>query len=113
MRVENNKFALWPCPETVKVVFRKWPDGEVIALFPQEPADLQGYICMSYLHVGQHGDASISIVVRQTKLAEQKDYADLLDELMDIGYTCIVIGKRCTGRDDEIRRQKAKEYREN
>ena len=39
MRIENNKFALWPCPETVKVVFRKWPDGEVIALFPQEPAE--------------------------------------------------------------------------
>ena len=38
------------------VVFRRWrdTDGDVIALFPEIPADVQGCCCQSYMHIGQH-----------------------------------------------------------
>ena len=40
------------------VVFRRWKDGgNIIALFPELPADLYGNHCDAYEHVGQHGGA--------------------------------------------------------
>jgi hypothetical protein len=90
--------------EKTKVIFRIWPDGEVIALFPQIAGDSNGYECMSYLHIGQHGGASTQIVLRQTKLARPKEYAPLLRELRRIGYN-VRIAKRCTYRDQQIRQQ--------
>lgn len=38
------------------VVFRRWPrssGGDIIALFPDQPADYQGRYCDAYEHVGQ------------------------------------------------------------
>ncbi len=69
-----------------KVIYRKYRDGEVIALFPQIAADVHGYMCQSYLHVGQHGAAVPSIVCKQTKLATPSEYATLHAELEQRGY---------------------------
>lgn len=66
-----------------KVVFRKFNDGQVIALF-QEPCDDRGNIT-SYMHIGQHAPAS-RFIVHDTKPANPEEYADLHAELLRIGY---------------------------
>lgn len=68
------------------VVFRKWKDGNVIALFPELPADLSGNHCDAYEHVGQHGGADYHGVIQQTKPCSVDDAADLINELGTIGY---------------------------
>ena len=67
------------------VIFRKYRDGSVIALFPAIPADPEGH-CSSYIHVGQHGAADPSHVIANTRPARPDEYADLQDELIAIGY---------------------------
>ena len=85
-----------------KVIFRKWPDGNVIALFPQIVASVNGYLCQSYEHVGQHGAASPGIV-RNTRPAIPKEYKELKKELERIGYNPIVV-KRFTYADFLVRK---------
>lgn len=66
------------------VIFRKFKDGEIIALFPYEiwhRTDI-----MSYLHIGQHGAACYNGVVRTTKPAKPNEFKDLYNELKQIGY---------------------------
>jgi hypothetical protein len=72
--------------QTDTVVFRKWKNGDVIALFPELPADLHGECCSSYEHVGQHGGADYCGVIQQTKPCSVSDAADLAAELRTIGY---------------------------
>jgi hypothetical protein len=70
-----------------KVIFRKWKDtGDVIALFPEQPADCAGRFCNSYEHVGQHGGADYYGVIQQTRPASKKESAPLARELRRIGY---------------------------
>ena len=66
-----------------RVIFRKWHDSNVIALLPNNEANL-GMVDM-YEHIGQHGEGSPSIV-SHTSLAKPEEYADLLEELISIGY---------------------------
>jgi len=71
--------------EVTKVIFRKFKDGQVIALFPYVESS-RGY-CSSYMHVGQHSDADYIHVVKMTKLATADEYADLKNELENsVGY---------------------------
>lgn len=86
-----------------KVVFRKFKEGDVIAMFPQIPSDPQGYFCMSYQHLGQHGGADPAIV-NDTKLATKAEYAPLLKELKMIGYDDLVIAQKMTY-DDFLKRK--------
>ena len=67
-----------------KVVFRMF-NGEVIALFPEEKWSDRGDV-NSYMHVGQHGGADYSGVIRASRKATPKEYADLKAELKSIGY---------------------------
>jgi hypothetical protein len=86
-------------PETITaVMFRKWPKsegGDVIALFPEELADLEGNM-NSYQHIGQHGAASPDLIYH-TKKATPAEYADLKEELESIGYRLRIV-QRDTGR---------------
>lgn len=66
--------------EITEVIFRKFPEGDVIALFPYEISNWKGDI-MSYQHVGQHGDCDYNLIVSKTKLATPEEYADLKKEL--------------------------------
>jgi len=66
------------------VVFRKWPNGDILALFPN--IDDNRGMCSSYEHVGQHGGADYSSCISATKPAAPVEYADLLAELTSIGY---------------------------
>ena len=81
------------------VVFRKYPDGEIIALFPTIPADSYGRYCQSYLHVGQHGGADYQGVIGDTTPARPAEYASLKKEIEGLGYKLRVIRKtpRLTG----------------
>lgn len=65
------------------VVFRKFKDGEVIALFCDSAKDCNPGYVISYLHVGQHGEAAADIG-RTLRLAKPREYAALLAELTDI-----------------------------
>jgi len=73
------------------VIFRKYPNGEIIALFPYEKETR--YYCMSYMHIGQHGGADYFGTVQSTKLATEAEYKPLFDELLSIGYDLNVIRK--------------------
>lgn len=75
-----------------KVIFRKFKNGEIIALFP-ELKEGRGLI-LSYMHIGQHGDASPEIV-RDTKPATREQFTPLYNELTDIGYR-LEVRKRLT-----------------
>lgn len=83
-------------------VFRMFPDGGVIALFPTIPADLQGR-CLSYMHVGQHGAADYQHVVSRTRPASPGECADLVAELTGIGYSVRPV-RRASRRMHEERR---------
>lgn len=65
-----------------RVVFRKWSDGQVIALFPgDETFKLsRGHFCGSYQHIGQHSEADTSLI-QLLKPAAPEEYADLKAEL--------------------------------
>ena len=67
----------------MNVVFRKFPDGEVIALFCDSAKDCNAGNVMSYMHVGQHGEASRNLG-QNLRLATPEEYAPLLRELRAI-----------------------------
>jgi hypothetical protein len=72
------------------VVFRRFPDGDVIALFPYLTAEcLNAWPCQSYMHVGQHGAADPRFVY-DTRPARPHEYAALQAELERIGY-CLAV----------------------
>ena len=71
--------------ERYKVIFRKFKNGDIIALFPEEPFSYTSDLCMSYMHIGQHGAASLEIIF-ETKLAKPEEYKDLKEELESLGY---------------------------
>ena len=61
--------------DQTKVIFRKWPDGDILALFP----DIQehSYFCSSYQHIGQHCSAEYGGCISSTVPATQDEYRDL------------------------------------
>lgn len=80
--------------EITKVVFRKFKDNdEIIALFP-ETAYSRNYTVLSYMHIGQHGEADYTHVINQTSPATEEEYVDLKDELENqVGYNLKVLKK--------------------
>ena len=79
-----------------RVIFKKL-DGEVIALFPELAGDMNPYTtCESYMHVGQHGAASVEL--RNLKPAKPEEYASLKAELESLGYD-LIIARRMTRKD--------------
>ena len=75
------------------VIFRKYRDGETIALFPAMPGGEYG-LCQSYLHFGQHGAADYGHVIRTTKPAASAEYSDLQAELVQVGYDDLRVYRR-------------------
>lgn len=70
--------------ETLQVVFRKFNNEEIIALFPQIKFGCPRYEIMSYMHIGQHEEVNHHAVVQQTKLATENEYQSLLKEIQSI-----------------------------
>lgn len=77
-------------------IFRKFPNGSIIALFPTEPADQCREHCSSYQHTGQHGAASVDLS-HVTTPAAPHEYEALLTELKSIGYDVEVRTRMCEG----------------
>lgn len=75
---------------SLDVVFRVFPEGDVIALFPSEK---ERNLIMSYQHLGQHSLASPELV-RELRPATPTQYAHLLAELKSLGYHLRVEKKR-------------------
>jgi len=92
--------------DKTRVVFRRWRNGDIIALFPQIPADYQGYMCSSYEHVGQHGAANPDVVIAQTTYVGSP-YPPLAEELEQLDYD-LEIGQICTAFDRKQRQQAAR-----
>ena len=72
--------------EKVKVIFRKaenpyTKEYEVIAFFPEIEAN-HGRI-LSYMHIGQHGEADLGFY-HETKKVTEEEYKPLLNELKEI-----------------------------
>lgn len=67
------------------VVFKKWEDGQIIALFPDEPFDIHNEFITSYMHVGQHSGASRDLLYELDD-ASIEEYKNLKEELLSIGY---------------------------
>jgi hypothetical protein len=76
----TKKSSAEPC---IDVVFRVFPAGDVIAIFPSEDYG-RGQV-MSYQHTGQHGGASRELI-KELRSASRKEYGPLLAELKSIGY---------------------------
>lgn len=90
--------------EQTVVIFRKWKksfdeDMDIVALFPYEKySDSNPSLCMSYAHIGQHGGADYWQCVKNSKLATPEEYADLKQELEEIGYNLKVAKKKQYGK---------------
>lgn len=77
----------------MKVIFRIYNDGQVIALFP-ELTNRRNYCVESYMHIGQHSDADYSGVIQSTRLAKESEYKPLMSELEAIGYDDLKVCKK-------------------
>jgi len=90
--------------EPTKTIFRCWPDGNVLALFPRQAGTNDASTCGSYEHVGQHGAADAFHVMQTTRPAAPTEYADLLAELESIGYR-VKVAARCHSSDRRERQK--------
>lgn len=74
-----------PPADVTLCIFRRWRSGhkEVIALFPEEPHDPNGFLCTSYGKPGQHGGANYAGCIALTRSAslDEPDVAALKREL--------------------------------
>ena len=77
--------------EKVKVIFRKIKDGQVIAFFPE--FHVQRGNIMSYMHIGQHGEASLDFYYSTAK-ANAQEYELLFNELKTIYNDCVLVVKQ-------------------
>ena len=71
--------------QPIIVVFRKWKDGSVIALFPTEKVN--GDLCLSYELNGEHSSADYRGVVQQTVAATAEESRRVFNVLKNLGYT--------------------------
>lgn len=81
-----------PDTELTTVVFRKWPGGVILALFPS--IDEGRGLISSYQHVGQHGPAHYDNCIARTAPASRAEYADLKAELEGLGYNLRIVKRR-------------------
>ena len=75
-----------------RVVFRKFKDGDILALFPELSEGGAGV--ESYMHVGQHSSADYQHCICRTKPATPEEYEDLAVELESIGYNLLIRKRR-------------------
>ena len=78
------------------VIFRKFREGDIIALFPYEPYNRFDVDSInSYMHIGQHSEADYRHVMKATKPCKDNEHQDLFNELIEQGYDDLnIIEKR-------------------
>lgn len=86
--------------EPVVVLFRKWPDGDIDAVFPGLPGtDKPGSVAV-YAHVGQHSSGDYQLIMRKTTAALPSEYEALQKELESAPYHYKLIPRSRAGRQD-------------
>jgi len=90
--------------ELTKVVFRKYKEGDIIALFPTIPGDYNPATCSSFIHVGQHGAADYNHVIDSTVPASPREYAALWKELESQPYNYRLMPYERSSRSDFLDR---------
>ena len=85
--------------DKVKVIFRKNKEGNVIAFLPELRVN-RGNI-MSYMHIGQHSEASYQFYA-ETQKATETEYNSLFEELKRIYDDCTLVVKQKLYYDDLI-----------
>ena len=85
--------------DKVKVIFRKDKEGNIIAFLPEIEVN-HGNI-MSYMHIGQHGEADY-LFYKETKKADESEYTSLFDELERIYDDCTLVVKQRFCYDDLV-----------
>ena len=85
--------------DKVKVILRKDKEGNIIACLPELRGN-HGNI-MSYMHIGQHSEASYQFYVK-TKKADESEYNSLLGELKRIYDDCTLVVKQRLCYDDLV-----------
>lgn len=89
------------------VIFRKWNNGQVIALFPMEPVTYNPAYCESFEHIGQHGAADPHGIVLRTTAASPDEYAAVKRELESAPYGYqLEVRKRIPANAYESRKRK-------
>lgn len=69
------------------VIFRRWNDtGDIVAIFPEQPADDQGRYCLAYDKLGQHIAAEYEQVMQHTTPISAQEYERFAHELTLLGY---------------------------
>ena len=82
-----------------EVIFRRWPNGTIIALFPSLPGTNDPHSCLSYERHGQHAAASVGIIgYTEPAVDRSGDLDTLVRELVRVGYTDLKPVKRFTSR---------------
>lgn len=90
-----------------KVIIRRFHGtGDLIAYFPEEPADQNYGHCMTYQHVGQHSAGSVDFTgITAPVVWVDPDVVALVKELEDIGYS-LIICRRVAHSMDLVRRSR-------
>ena len=91
------------------VIYRTYPDGDVVALFAEIPSSCSNpHLISCYAHLGQHGQADYGLVVEQTRPATGEESEPLHRELERIGYEAL---RPCQRRSPKMREKAAEEWR--
>lgn len=82
--------------EKIKVIFRKAKNPytneyEIVAFFPEIDANYGNIL--SYMHIGQHSEASVEFY-KETSKATREEYKSLLEELTALYDDCELIVKQ-------------------
>lgn len=76
----------------MQVIFRKdKKTKEIVAFLPEVPVNR--YMIMSYMHIGQHSEASLEYFL-STEMASEEEYRNLYKELCKIYEEKLTIRKR-------------------
>ena len=88
-----------------KVIYRIYPEGDVVAIFPELPFDYLGYQSTIYQHIGQHGGAYHGDIVATTRMASQNEYLSLHNELSNRGYDLAVFKRESQSMRDNRKKE--------
>lgn len=80
--------------QLTRVVFRRFKEGEIIALFPYMPWNAHRNAVTSYMHTGQHAAADYAGVIAGTRPSTEEEYRELLAELTSVWYDNLHILRR-------------------
>lgn len=83
---------------SMQVIFRKdKKTKEIVAFLPEIP--VSRYMIMSYMHIGQHSEASLDYYFLSTEKASEEEYCNLYEELCNVYYDEKIVIRRRLNKD--------------